>query len=57
MMKCVTCKTNMKCEDDVNDINVRIDWEYCPKCNSVAEIHYGNNGEYVTKVIWKRDRD
>lgn len=55
-MKCITCKTKMKCEDDINEISIRVDFEYCPKCGSVAEIVYGNNGEYVEKVTWKRDR-
>lgn len=31
-MECFTCKSDMKCTDDVNDINVRIDWFECPKC-------------------------
>ena len=53
-MKCFTCKTEMICEDDVNDIIVRIDWEKCPKCGSKAEIDYGEQGEYVNKIIWER---
>jgi Zn finger protein HypA/HybF involved in hydrogenase expression len=53
-MKCHTCKTQMKCTDDVNDQTVRVDWFECPKCHSTSEIHYGNNGEYIEKVIWKR---
>jgi len=53
-MKCLTCQTTMKCYDDVNDISVRIDWVKCPKCGSQAEIQYGNNGEYIEKVIWNR---
>jgi len=53
-MKCVTCKTQMECVDDVNNIGMRIDWEKCPKCGSKAEIEYGNNGEYVKQVIWTR---
>lgn len=54
LMKCLTCKTQMKCENDVNDVSTRIDWEVCPKCGSKAEIIYGNNGEYIEKVIWER---
>ena len=53
-MKCLTCKTEMKCINDVNDISTRIDWEKCPKCKSKAEIQYENGGEYVEKVTWKR---
>jgi len=44
----------MKCIDDVNDISVRIDFVKCPKCGSKANIIYGNNGEYIEKVEWKR---
>lgn len=53
-MKCHTCKTRMVCYDDVNDVDVRIDWLRCPKCGSHAEIKYGNNGEYIKKVSWRR---
>jgi len=53
-MKCITCKSEMICYDDVNDISIRIDWVKCPKCNSKAEIQYENNGEYVEKVVWER---
>lgn len=53
-MKCITCKTKMICIDDVNDISVRIDLEECPECKSIAEIHYGENGRYVEKIIWER---
>ena len=53
-MKCFTCKTKMKCINDVNDISVRIDWYECPKCNSSSEIIYGNNGEYINEVKWIR---
>lgn len=56
-MECITCKTEMICENDVNDISNRIDWLVCPKCNSVAEIRYGGNGKYIEKVIWDRDRN
>jgi hypothetical protein len=44
----------MICCDDVNDISARIDWVKCPKCGSKAEIEYGNHGEFINKVIWKR---
>ena len=58
MMKCHTCKTEMICYNDVNEISTRIDFEKCPKCNSKADITYGNNGEYALKVVlwerWKR---
>jgi Zn finger protein HypA/HybF involved in hydrogenase expression len=53
-VKCITCKTKMKCVDDVNNIHTRIDWEECPKCKSKAEIIYGNNGEYINKIVWIR---
>jgi hypothetical protein len=43
-MECITCKTKMKCVDDVNDISTRIDWLECSKCKSKAEIQYGENG-------------
>src|SRR5512138_57477 len=45
-MKCLTCNTEMVCYNDVNDIYQRIDWLKCPKCDSKAEIIYGNHGEY-----------
>jgi Zn finger protein HypA/HybF involved in hydrogenase expression len=54
LMKCLTCKTEMECKDDVNDVSTRIDWVVCPKCGSTAEITYGNNGEYIEKVFWER---
>jgi hypothetical protein len=54
-MKCLLCETEMKCENDVNDISTRIDWLSCTKCGSVAEVQYGNNGE-LSKVIWEKDR-
>lgn len=54
-MKCLTCKTEMECYDDVNDEHARIDWEKCPKCGSKAEIVYGDNGEYILEANWKRD--
>lgn len=53
-MKCITCKTEMKCVNDVCDVGARIDWEECPKCSSKAEIIYGNGGEYIKKVTWER---
>ena len=53
-MKCLTCKTEMVCVNDVNDISVRIDFVECPKCGSHADIIYGNNGEYISEVLWKR---
>ena len=53
-MKCITCKTQMKCVSDVSDIYVRIDFVECPKCGSKADIIYGNNGEYVDQVNWRR---
>lgn len=54
-MECHTCRTKMKCYDDVNDISTRIDWLKCPKCGSWAEVEYGENGKYINKVTWKRD--
>lgn len=53
-MKCFTCETVMENIDYINDISVRIYWKRCPKCNSEAEMHYVNSGEYVSKVIWSR---
>jgi len=53
-MECLTCHTQMKCVDDVNDISIRIDWVKCPKCGSAAEIQYGDNGKYILKVTWAR---
>lgn len=53
-MECITCKETMKCVNDVNDISIRIDWLECPKCKSTAEVIYGANGKYITKVTWKR---
>ena len=53
-MECPTCKTKMVCYDDVNDMSVRIDWVRCPKCDSKAEIQYGQNGKYIEKINWNR---
>ena len=53
-MKCMTCKTEMECIDDVNNNEIRIDWLECPKCKSRAEVIFGNCGEYIKKVIWNR---
>jgi Zn finger protein HypA/HybF involved in hydrogenase expression len=53
-MKCHTCATIMKCYDDVNEVHARIDWVKCPKCGSKATITYGNYGEYIEKVEWRR---
>ena len=53
-MKCITCKTVMKCIDDVNGASVRIDWLECPKCKSQAEVVFGQNGKYIEKVTWNR---
>lgn len=54
-MKCLTCQSPMICIDDVNDISARIDFVICPKCGSVADIYYGNNGEFIKEVLWKRE--
>jgi len=54
-MKCITCKTIMVCFDDVNEISTRIDFVKCPKCSSTADIMYGNNGEYINQVNWRRE--
>jgi DNA-directed RNA polymerase subunit RPC12/RpoP len=53
-MECVTCKTEMKCVDDVNDIGTRIDWLVCPKCGSKAEVNYDIIKSWINKVIWQR---
>ncbi len=53
-MKCFTCKEEMKCYDDINDISVRIDFVKCPKCNSMAEIIYHPINGYILKVDWER---
>ncbi len=53
-MKCFTCKSRMKCVDDANDIDIRIDWFECPKCSSKSEVRYGDNGEYTKSVYWKK---
>ncbi|MCX8129796.1 MAG: hypothetical protein N3I35_06820 [Clostridia bacterium] len=53
-MKCFTCKTEMNCYDDVNEISKRIDFVECPKCHSKADIIYCNHGEYIESVNWKR---
>ena len=53
-MKCYTCKSKMKCIDDVNTNQVRIDWYECDKCKSTATIVYGDNGKYIKDVEWKR---
>ena len=53
-MKCYTCKSKMKCYDDMNNVNYRADLFKCEKCKSEAYVEYGNNGEYIKKVEWKR---
>lgn len=53
-MKCFTCKSEMKCTNDINEETARIDYFECPKCESTAYISYGNRGEYIDKVVWKR---
>lgn len=50
------CGEEMKCVDDVNDIDIRIDWLRCPKCNSFAEIIYDNNNR-IDSTTWKRSYD
>lgn len=50
-MECLTCKTQMECVDDVNEISTRIDWLECPKCGSKAEIQFGDRGKFIEKVI------
>lgn len=54
-MKCYTCKSKMKCVDDINMDILRVDFFSCEKCKSVAEVRYGNNGEYILTVNWMRD--
>lgn len=54
-MECITCKTEMKCINDVNEMSARIDWLKCPKCGSKAEIIYAYHGRYIAKVTWQRD--
>jgi len=52
-MKCIKCKTEMACYNDVNDISVRIDWLRCSKCSSEAEVVYSTNGDRrVIKLTW-----
>ena len=53
-MECFTCKSKMKCTDDINEITTRIDFMECPKCKSTASIIYGENGKYINEVIWNR---
>ena len=55
-MKCHTCSTKMQCYDDVNDISTRLDFVKCPLCGSEATIQYGNNGEYIIRVEWRRGK-
>lgn len=52
-MKCFTCQTTMVCYNDVNEISKRIDFLKCPNCRSNADIIYGNNGEYISRVDWR----
>lgn len=54
-MRCFTCKTEMKCYNDVCEEGARIDFVECPKCQSRADIIYGNRGEYINRVLWFRD--
>ena len=51
-MKCIKCKTNMTCYDDVCYTGARIDFKKCSKCNSEADIIYNSNNEIV-KVEWR----
>jgi len=54
-MKCFTCKTEMKCTNDVVYDLRRIDWLICPKCGSVSEIIYDIKDNFITGVTWYRD--
>lgn len=40
-------KTVMKTIDDTSVIDLL----ECPKCKSKAVVTYGNNGEYIVKVV------
>lgn len=53
-MKCYTCKSTMRCYDDINNEMSRVDYYECTKCKSKALVIYGNNGEYINKVVWER---
>ena len=53
-MKCITCKTKMKCVNDVNDAGTRIDFVECPKCGSKADIFINPREGYIERVDWKR---
>ena len=54
-MECFTCKTTMKCINDVVTETIRLDFKECPKCKSVATITMHPRKNYITKVEWKRD--
>lgn len=56
-MKCYTCETEMICTDDVNYIGNRIDFVKCPKCQSQADIIYGDNGKYIKSVNWRKNNE
>ena len=54
-LKCIECNSEMKCENDVNDAGIRIDWNVCTKCGSKSEIIYGNNNK-INKYHWERGK-
>jgi uncharacterized protein (UPF0212 family) len=53
-MECLTCHTRMECYNDVNDVDIKIDFLKCPKCNSKATVYYNRARKYKEKVIWDR---
>ena len=55
VVECFTCKTAMKCVSDVVTETIRLDFEECSKCKSVATITVHPQKNYITKVEWKRD--
>ena len=55
-MKCLQCGTKMERDEDsiVCITTETVEWVFCGKCGSRAEIQYGNCGKIKDKVIWKR---
>jgi Zn finger protein HypA/HybF involved in hydrogenase expression len=52
-MICLRCNNKMKCYDDVNYIDTRIDFVQCPMCDAKGEIIYKQDRMTIDKVNWK----
>ena len=51
-MKCINCKEDMYCYDDVNDISTRIDFCRCEQCDIKADIIFNCNDITKFHIEW-----